>query len=274
MMIVGAPHLNTLLQTERRRQASALRMAAACSMVAASAAAVLLGLSGWFIVGASLAGAAGLVAAQTFNYLLPAAAIRLLAILRTGSRYLERVSGHEAALRALADIRPALFAALAASPPEESLSLSSGEASARLVQDVGALETVFIRQALPWTLAAALVTGLGLTALAGPAPAIGLALFASLAILAARWFGAKAAKTAGAGVQIGTGELKDWVASLAAAAPVDLVGGPVFQAVAAQFRRSGGEARHPIFQLASADLNTGAGCLCRLGAEPAGGEDC
>jgi ATP-binding cassette subfamily C protein CydC len=219
MIIAGAPHLTKLLQTERRRQASTLRLAAACSMVAVAAATLLLGLSGWFIVGASLAGVAGLVAAQTFNYLLPAAAIRLLAILRTGSRYLERVSGHEAALKALANIRPALFAALAAAPPDHSLSLSSGEASARLVQDVGALETLFIRQTLPWTLTAALVTGLSLATLAGPAPAIGLALFAGLSVMAARWLGAKAAKAAGGGIQIRTGELKDRVASLAAAAP-------------------------------------------------------
>ena len=90
-------------------------------MVAASSAVLLLGISGWFITGAAIAGAAGLGAAQAFNFLLPSAGIRLMAILRTGFRYLERVGSHEAALRALANIRPALFAALVAAPPQESL---------------------------------------------------------------------------------------------------------------------------------------------------------
>jgi len=76
--------------------------------------------------------------------------LRGLAILRTGGRYGERLWGHRAALKALAALRPALFAGLAAAPPAEALSLSSGEAAARLVQDVNALETAFVRRAAPW----------------------------------------------------------------------------------------------------------------------------
>ena len=58
---------------------------------------LLLGISGWFIRAAALAGAAGTTAAVAFNTLLPSACIRLLAIVRTGCRYSERLSGHEAA---------------------------------------------------------------------------------------------------------------------------------------------------------------------------------
>ena len=61
--------------------------------------------------------------------------------------------------------------------------MSGGEASARLIQDVDALETLFIRLPLPWTLAAALITGLGLAGLAGWAPAAALAAFAGAMIV-------------------------------------------------------------------------------------------
>lgn len=73
------------------------------------AAVALLGLSGWFLTAAAVAGAAGPVAVQAFNYLLPSAAIRFFAIARTVLRYGERYLGHSAALRAMADLRPALF---------------------------------------------------------------------------------------------------------------------------------------------------------------------
>ena len=52
---------------------------------------------------------AGSAAAHAFNYMMPSAIIRLLSIVRTGARYAERVSGHEAALKALAALRPQLF---------------------------------------------------------------------------------------------------------------------------------------------------------------------
>ncbi|MGM3253256.1 heme ABC transporter ATP-binding protein/permease CydC, partial [Escherichia coli] len=55
---------------------------------------LLLALSGWFLTAAALAGAAG--AAATFNYLLPSAAIRGFAIIRTASRYGERLWSHDA----------------------------------------------------------------------------------------------------------------------------------------------------------------------------------
>jgi len=219
MKLTETPRLRDLLRAERRRQARSLRFAAASSMVAALAAVLLLGISGGFITGAAIAGAAGLGAAQAFNFLLPSAGIRLMAILRTGFRYLERVSSHEASLKALANIRPALFAALAAAPPQASLSLSGGEASARLIQDVDALETLFIRLPLPWTLCAALIAGLGLAGLAGWAPAAALAAFAGLSVIAGRWSGARMARAAGAGLQVRAGGLKDCVAAFAAAGP-------------------------------------------------------
>ena len=46
----------------------------------------LLALSGWFIAAMALAG----LGTQRIEYFLPAAAIRGLAVMRTGGRYLER----------------------------------------------------------------------------------------------------------------------------------------------------------------------------------------
>lgn len=219
MTLAHAPRLKQLIATGRRRQARALALAALGGGVVSAASVLLLGLSGWFITGAALAGVAGMAAAQSFNYLLPAAAIRLLAILRTGARYLERISGHDAALKALARLRPTLFEALAAAPPREALALSGGEASARLVQDVNAIESLFVRLSNPWAAGAALASGLGLTLLAGWAPATALAAAIALAALTGRLMAARLTQAPGAAAQTRMGDLKDTVAAFAAAAP-------------------------------------------------------
>ena len=79
----AASPLEALIRAQKRERASALRLALLSAVVLGAASTLLLGLSGWFIVAGALAGAAGLAAAQAFNVLLPGAAIRLLAILRT-----------------------------------------------------------------------------------------------------------------------------------------------------------------------------------------------
>ena len=83
----------------------AFRIAGALAVAATIAGILLLGLSGWFITGAALAGLGGVLAVQGFNYLVPSAMIRLLAIVRTTARYGERLTGHRAALMALAAVR-------------------------------------------------------------------------------------------------------------------------------------------------------------------------
>ena len=211
--------LQTLIRAQRRRHAEGLLLAAVCAVVVGAASTLLLGVSGWFITGAALAGVAGLGAAQAFNVLLPSATIRLLAILRTGARYGERLAGHAAALRSLAAIRPVLFASLAAAPPAEALALSGGEASARLVQDVDAVETRFVRLSAPWGAGAAVAAGVALGALAGWAAALAILLSATAAILVARALARRLSAPAGREIQIRMGALKDAAASLAAAAP-------------------------------------------------------
>jgi len=152
----------------------AFRVAGALAAAAAIAAVLLLGLSGWFITGAALAGLGGVLVAQGFNYLVPSATIRLLAIIRTTARYGERLYGHRAALMTLATVRARLFDRILAA--RDLRAVSAGDAVTRLVQDIGALEDNLVRKpALPAALAGAAI-GLILTWLASP--------WASLALLA------------------------------------------------------------------------------------------
>jgi ATP-binding cassette subfamily C protein CydC len=211
--------LAALIRQQRQRHADGLRLAAASAAAVGAATVLLLGLSGWFLTGAAIAGLAGLASAQAFNVLLPSAGIRLLAILRTGFRYLERLSGHTAALKALAAIRPALFASLAASPPAQALALSRGEASARLVQDIDAVETRFIRLSAPWGAGAAVAAGLAMTAPAGWAPALVVAVAVVLAVISTRWLARRLNARTGPAIQRAAGALKDVLAAHAAAAP-------------------------------------------------------
>lgn len=208
-----------LIRTEARRETLRLGLAALMGAIVAASAVALLGLSGWFITGAALAGAGGAGAAMAFNFLLPGAGIRLFAILRTGGRYVERVAGHEAALAALARLRPVLFRALAEGPPQRALALSAGEASARLIEDVEAIQTLFIRRSATAALIAGAVLSIVLAAMAHP-----LAGAATLSAMTAAALGAvilarRRADPAGARIQLETGHLKSELAALHAAAP-------------------------------------------------------
>ena len=218
-----APHsppttLAVLLARHGGPHRQALRRAASCAAVAAASAVMLLGLSGWFLAAAAGAGAAGIAAAQAFNYLLPSAAVRLLAMVRTASRYGERLFGHEAALRTLAGVRPALFAAVCATPVRQALSLGTGETTTVLMQDVAATEDRLVRRSAPWAAASALASGLLLTALAGWAPMASTLVCVACVVVSGRWLNRRAHRFAGA-VRDATGALKDRLAMLAASAP-------------------------------------------------------
>ncbi|MET4897421.1 ATP-binding cassette domain-containing protein [Sphingomonadaceae bacterium jetA1] len=169
----------TLLRREIRRERKMLGRAALLAAIVTAATVILLGLSGWFITAAGAAGLAGPLVARAFNYMLPSATIRLLAILRTGARYGERLASHAAAFAILARIRPALYRAIAAAPPARSLALTSGEASARLVQDVAAVEMAIARRSTWAGAIAAVASGAALGGMASPAAALAIILLAS-----------------------------------------------------------------------------------------------
>lgn len=209
--------LHRLIVVERWRERRRLRQAGLCAALVAIASVLLLALSGWFLTAAALAGGAGIVAAQAFNYMLPSAAIRLLAIVRTGARYGERLASHGAAFSALARLRPALYRALSAAPPAMALALGRGEATARLIGDVDTVEWRFVRLSGPWGVAAALTSGAALTLLGG-----WLAMVATLACvggalgLARAWAGQL--EQPGRAVQRAMGALREEMATIGGAA--------------------------------------------------------
>ncbi len=207
------------LRRQIRLRRGDLSIAAAAGATTAAATTLLLGLSGWFLAGAALAGSAGASAVWAFNYLLPSAGLRGLAIARTAGRYGERLCSHNAAFRALAALRPALFAGLAAAPPDKALALSSGEASARLVQDVNVLETAFVRRSAPWAAAAAAGSASAVIALGSVWAALAFLLGLALQILVGRRMAERLTAEAGRDQLRAAGRLKDGLGAYLAATP-------------------------------------------------------
>ncbi|WP_260926378.1 amino acid ABC transporter ATP-binding/permease protein [Novosphingobium sp. 9] len=161
-----------------------LMWASLCAVAAAIAAIGLLGVSGWFLTGAAIAGAGGFATASAFNYLIPSALIRLMAIVRTLARYGERIVGHKVALEGMAEFRGGLFDKLSAQDSRRAPDTSPGEAAGRLIDDVQALEDLVIRQpARHAAIASALVSVL-LVAFCGVLPALWLiAVMAALPVI-------------------------------------------------------------------------------------------
>ena len=209
--------LARLLADERRAERRRLRQAALCAGLVAAASVLLLALSGWFLTAAALAGSASIAAAQAFNYMLPSAGIRLLAIVRTGARYGERLAGHAAAFGALARLRPALYRAIAAAPPDTALALGRGEATARLIGDVDAVELRFVRLSGAWGFVAALIAGVALTQFGGWLTAAATLACAGGALLLGRSLASRL-EAPGRAVQRATGALREEVAMLGGAA--------------------------------------------------------
>ena len=105
----------------------------------------LIAISGHFITAMALAGASG----TAINYYTPAALIRLLAILRTLGRYLERLITHDTTLRLLARLRTWLFGRLAPLAPARLGVLRSSELFSRLRADIDAMEHAYLGLLIP-----------------------------------------------------------------------------------------------------------------------------
>ena len=159
-------------------------LTALCAAGVSVCAVALLGLSGWFLVGAAVAGAGGPVAAQAFNYLLPSALIRFFAVARTALRYGERYLGHSAALRAMARLRPALFGRIVSAAPEAAMALSRGDLSSRFIHDVAALENGLVLQSAPFSALGGIVAAAVFCTLADPWAGVVLLGFVGMTVAA------------------------------------------------------------------------------------------
>lgn len=173
---MNAAGLSALLTASAAPWRRTRRLAVMSGILVAVATIALLALSGWFITAAAIAGAAGPTVARGFNYLVPAATIRLLAILRTAGRYFERLLSHRAALGTLASLRTTLFGRAAAAEASERLRLSGGEGASLLGRDVDQLEDRVIRTPQIAGAFAGLSVAVFLAAVTGVIPALGVML--------------------------------------------------------------------------------------------------
>lgn len=177
------------------RLKSALALTLLLSLITVLAGIGLLGLSGWFLTAAALS-----TAGSVFNLFAPSAGVRGLSFIRIGARYGERLSGHDATLRLLSDLRVWLFARLFPLVPL-ARRFGRGDLVGRLLADVEALDTVFLVALGPIStavLAGAVVTTVLAVFLPGAALVYALLFFAAVLlvpvglVLASRRVGAEA----------------------------------------------------------------------------------
>ncbi|MHC5231892.1 thiol reductant ABC exporter subunit CydC [Brucella sp. LJL56] len=159
----GFQPLQPILRLFFRTKGMALLAGIATSTVTVLAGIALLGLSGWFITATAIAGLS-IATAVVFDVFAPAAGIRLLAILRTGSRYLERLVTHDATLAILAALREKLFRSWARPTAASTLLKRPARLLFRLTADIDALDSLYLRVVVPVgaALATALVAGIAL----------------------------------------------------------------------------------------------------------------
>lgn len=147
-MKVRISDLKPILAVFIAEQRRGLIIGAAISALTVLAGIALLGLSGWFITAASIAGLT-VATAVTFDVFAPSAGIRLLAIGRTFSRYGERMTTHEATLSILAALRERLFRGWAIAGAARNLAARPSKLLFRLTADIDALDSLYLRVLVP-----------------------------------------------------------------------------------------------------------------------------
>ncbi|TMP75504.1 thiol reductant ABC exporter subunit CydC [Pseudoalteromonas sp. S1608] len=109
----------------------------------------LLAISGWFLASMAAAGIAGV----HMNYFTPAGTIRFLAIVRTASRYAERLVTHNATFLLLSEIRVNMFTTLSKLNNLDLAMSRSADLVNRLQNDVDALDKFYLNVLLPMLVA-------------------------------------------------------------------------------------------------------------------------
>jgi ATP-binding cassette subfamily C protein CydC len=144
--------IRLLLAGERRAFAQGMALSVTVLVMGVA----LLALSGWFIIAAAAAGMIGL--GTLFNVFAPSAMVRFLALGRTAARYGERLTTHDATLRALSNLRVRLLRGVLMSPYRQIERLRASVFLNRVTSDIDALDGLALRLVLPG-LAGLLVIG-------------------------------------------------------------------------------------------------------------------
>ncbi|MFI8621173.1 amino acid ABC transporter ATP-binding/permease protein [Marinomonas sp. NPDC078689] len=131
-------------------------------VMASVAGVALLGISGWFLSAAGLAGVLGL--AQGFNYFTPGALVRLMAILRTAGRYGEQVTAHDHLLSLLKTLRLWVWDQRVEKDPANLHQQSRGDLLQRLVSDLDQIIRWPLVVMLPWIYALLAYAGVSVVA--------------------------------------------------------------------------------------------------------------
>lgn len=174
--------LRRIIQWQWRHSPGAFLLGIAVAVIPAVSGIALLGVSGWFITAAALAGVAGV----TLNIFLPSALIRAFAIARTAGRYGERLLTHDATFRFLTNLRKRIFQGQATKFGDGTRPARSGAALNRLTSDIAALDAVYLRLILPAVLA--IVVGVLIVAWAlNLAPVAGLGVIGLVIWAAGLW---------------------------------------------------------------------------------------
>lgn len=171
-------HLYRIVKLFFAERRGMLRIGMLLAAITTLAGIALLGLSGWFITATALAGLS-VASALAFDVFAPAAAIRFLAILRTVSRYGERLATHDATLSILAALREKLFRGWAEPGAARTLLARPATLLFRLTVDTDALDSLYLRILVPIgaALATAIVCGTILAIAVNPALGLGLCLW-------------------------------------------------------------------------------------------------
>ena len=138
----------------------------------------LMATSGWFIAQMALVGLVG----AAMDYFTPAAFIRGMAIARTAGRYIERLVTHEATFRLLQALRVWFYRRLEPLAPARLQELRSADLSSRILNDIDALNHLYLRVLVP--VGVALIGGvliLAMMALFSPRVAASTLIFLLLA---------------------------------------------------------------------------------------------
>lgn len=105
----------------------------------------LMALSGWFISYTGYLATTSYAITTAFNYFFASAGVRSFSLGRIVSRYGERIITHEATFKILTDVRVWFYQKLEPLAPSHLQKYKSGDLLTRLINDISALDNLYIR---------------------------------------------------------------------------------------------------------------------------------